>query len=87
MSPQAQLKVSVLYFGLVRERLGLDRETVEIDEGTSVGRLMRELAERHGLDDLGAGSLRVAVNLEYAEPSKRLADGDEIAVLPPVAGG
>ena len=31
--------------------------------------------------------VRVAVNCEYADPQRPLAAGDEIALLPPVAGG
>ena len=32
-------------------------------------------------------SLAVAVNQEYAHPSQVLAEGDEVALLPPVSGG
>ncbi|MFP6599921.1 MAG: molybdopterin converting factor subunit 1 [Deltaproteobacteria bacterium] len=87
MSATPVLTVSVLYFGLVKEKLGMDRETLEVAAGTGVDELMRELAERHGIEDLGAGSLRVAVNLEYVESSRVLAEGDEVAIIPPVAGG
>ena len=87
MSEPATLRISVLYFGLVREKLGMDRETVVAEPGPDVGGLMGQLAERHGLDDFGAGSLRVALNLEYVESSTLRADGDELAVIPPVAGG
>ena len=39
-----------------------------------------------GLGDEPAGLL-YAVNREYAEPERELADGDEVALIPPVSGG
>ena len=41
------MRVRVLYFGIVRERLGLREETLELPAASSVGDLMRTLAGRH----------------------------------------
>lgn len=67
-----------LFAGL-RERAGWSTREVE---ATTVGEVWRAL-------DLGdePGGLLYAVNQEYAEPSTPLADGDEVAVIPPVSGG
>jgi molybdopterin converting factor subunit 1 len=81
------MKLQLLYFGIVRERLGLREESREIASGATVGELLDELAESHGIFALGAGSIRIAVNREYVEKDHVLADGDEVAVIPPVAGG
>jgi molybdopterin converting factor subunit 1 len=81
------MKLQLLYFGIVRERLGLREESREIASGATVGDLLGELAESHGIFALGAGSIRIAVNREYVEKDHVLADGDEVAVIPPVAGG
>lgn len=81
------MTVRVLYFGILRERLGRKSEDVECSEGASVGELLSALAERHSLFALGAGSLRVAVNREYVANDHRLQAGDEVAIIPPVAGG
>jgi len=77
----------VLYFGILRERLGRKGEDVECSDGASVGELLSLLAERYSLFALGAGSIRVAVNREYVSNDYRLKAGDEVAVIPPVAGG
>ena len=46
------MRVTVLYFGIVRERLGMAEETVECPEGTTVEGLTATLAELHpGLAD------------------------------------
>jgi len=81
------VKVQVLYFGIVRERLGRKSEDVDCGDGTGVGELLALLAERHSLFALGAGSIRVAVNREYVGNEYRLKAGDEVAIIPPVAGG
>jgi molybdopterin converting factor subunit 1 len=77
----------MLYFGIVRERLGRREEDRQIGEGSTVGDLVAELARTDDLFALGAGSIRIAVNREYVGDSHALADGDEVAVIPPVAGG
>jgi molybdopterin converting factor subunit 1 len=81
------MRLELLYFGLVRERLGCSRETLELADGACVADLLGVLADRHDVFALGAGSIRVAVNRTYVGGDHVLADGDEVAVIPPVAGG
>jgi molybdopterin converting factor subunit 1 len=81
------VRLHVLYFGLVRERLGRRTEELECEAGTTVSRLLELLAGRHDIFSLGAGSIRVAVNREYVDGSHVLSDADEVAIIPPVAGG
>lgn len=81
------MKLRVLYFGIVRERLGRGREDLECDAGTTVGGLLERLARDHDIFALGAGTLRVAVNRDYVGAEHVLADADEVAIIPPVAGG
>jgi len=81
------MKLRVLYFGIVRERLGRREETCECSDGTTVGQFIAGLAAADGILALGVGSLRVAVNREYVGDGQLLADGDEVAIIPPVAGG
>jgi molybdopterin synthase catalytic subunit len=71
--------VTVRLFAGLRERAGWSQR--EIDAAT-VGDLWRSLE----LGDEPNGLL-YAVNKEYAERSRALADGDEVAVIPPVSGG
>jgi len=81
------MKIRVLYFGIVRERLGKSGEMVELDPGTTVAALIENLSRRY--EDLakGAGSIRVACNSEYVGSGHELGDDDEVAIIPPVAGG
>ncbi len=81
------MKLRLLYFGIVRERLGRRDEERELAQGETVGGLLADLARSHDLFGLGAGVLRVAVNREYVGEDHVLGDGDEVAIIPPVAGG
>jgi MoaE-MoaD fusion protein len=81
------MRVRVLYFAVVRERLGRDEEAVELSAGADVATAWRELERLH--PELGGlrAAIKVAVNEEFARADRVLADGDVIALIPPVAGG
>jgi molybdopterin synthase catalytic subunit len=49
--------------------------------------LWRRLIEIHPGLARHRDSVRLARNLEYAPPEARFADGDEVALIPPVSGG
>jgi MoaE-MoaD fusion protein len=81
------VKVSVLYFAVFRERIGRDDETVELADGASLDTLIAVLSERHDAVRSLRGRYRVAINQDMVDGSPLLADGDEVALIPPVAGG
>lgn len=81
----ATVRVRLQYFASLRETRGLAREEITTTAATPAG-LYAELSERHGFA-LPAQRVRVAVNGEFAELSQLLKDGDEVAFIPPVAGG
>jgi len=77
--------IEIQYFAVLRERAGTGRETVQTDARTAA-ELYDELAARHDFG-LPRSMLRVAVNDEFAEWSRPLAEGDRVVFIPPVAGG
>jgi len=79
--------VEVLYFAILRERLRRDKETVALPAGATVGEAMAAIGTLH--PDIAAllPQVQVAVNRSMAPAGHPLADGDELALLPPVAGG
>lgn len=82
-----RLTVRVLYFAAVRDRLGTEREEVSLDSGATARTLVETLEKKHpGLKPLVA-HLRVAVNQEFVALEHLLSPGDEVALIPPVAGG
>src|ERR1035441_10397918 len=81
------MHVRVLFFGMLRDIVGMSREEVEFPEGADLHSVFASYASRFPrLGDL-ARSIVVARNQEFAHPAAKLADGDEVAFLPPVSGG
>jgi MoaE-MoaD fusion protein len=76
------VQVTVRLFAGLRERAGLARRELELPDGATVGAVWAEL----GLGDEPAGLL-YAVNRAYAAAGAPLAEGDEVALIPPVSGG
>jgi MoaE-MoaD fusion protein len=81
------VKVEVLFFAVLRERAGRDRETLELSPGATVASLLEQLgAQQPALAGL-QGRIQVAVNRQIVARTHELAAGDEVALIPPVSGG
>jgi molybdopterin converting factor subunit 1 len=81
------MRVHLLYFATFRDLAGRDREDRQVREGARVSDLWKELVfEMPSLARTGSMP-PAAVNREYTGPDTRLSEGDEVAFLPPVAGG
>ncbi|HEY6050143.1 MAG TPA: MoaD/ThiS family protein [Thermoanaerobaculia bacterium] len=81
------MRVRLLYFATFRDVAGRDREDRQMAEGARVADLWTELVgEMPGLARTGTMP-PAAVNREYTAADTRLSEGDEVAFLPPVAGG
>jgi MoaE-MoaD fusion protein len=72
---------------MLRDIVGMSREEAEFPEGADLHSVFASYSARFPrLGDL-ARSIVVARNQEFADPATKLADGDEVAFLPPVSGG
>lgn len=79
------MTVTVLLFASYAESLGTGSMTLELPEGSRVDDALLQVQARA----IGALPPRplVAVNQSYARGSDLLRSGDEVAIIPPVAGG
>lgn len=79
--------IVVRYFAIARERAGCSEERLALSPGSSVRSVLEQLTLAH--PDLSAvvPHLRVAVNQEFVSLEATVAEGDEVALIPPVAGG
>jgi molybdopterin synthase sulfur carrier subunit len=85
---QRDMTVRVLYFAGLRDAVGLAEESFELPAHVrTVGELANHLAARHRAYAERRPFVRVARNEAFASDEERLADGDVIALIPPVAGG
>lgn len=81
------VRVDIRYFAAVRDRVGLEREQVDLPARGDAAALLARIAEQHpAAAELIRGS-RLAVDLAFVVGEVALRDGVEIAVIPPVSGG
>lgn len=85
----AKMEITVLLFGTLKDAAGTDRINVNIPASTpaSVASLLEACSEQHPQIARWLPHVRVAVNMEYSAAECDLKAEDEIALLPPVAGG
>lgn len=81
------VSIRTRFFAAYRDLLGTESTEVHLPEGSTVADLVRTLRERGGAFSALPEDPPVAVNRSYATPDDPLEDGDEVAFLPPVAGG
>jgi molybdopterin synthase catalytic subunit/molybdopterin converting factor small subunit len=81
------VRVVVKLFGAVREAIGEKELCVALPVGARVRDLLALLARDHPVVGRFGERLATSVNLEVVPGETILGDGDEVALLPPVAGG
>jgi molybdopterin synthase catalytic subunit len=81
------MRVRVLFFGQLKEIVGVAAEDAGLSEGARVEDLFERYARRFPKLAEFRGSIAPSVNQEYSEWRTPVADGDEVAFLPPVSGG
>jgi molybdopterin converting factor subunit 1 len=79
------MRIRVLYFGALRDKLPDGQELLEIADKAIVADVLSVYRER--VPGFAWDAIAVAVNQEYAQAGDVLKDGDEVALLPPVSGG
>jgi molybdopterin synthase catalytic subunit len=77
----------VKFFALSRQAAGTRNLEIRLPEAATAAVLLEILGERFPKLKALTPTLKLAVNWEYTDPETMLRDGDEVAVIPPVAGG
>ena len=81
------MKINVLYFSVLRGECGVPVEPMELRDGATVADAMVRAIELHPALAQHAQSVLAAVNEQWVAKSACLADGDTLALMPPVSGG
>jgi molybdopterin converting factor subunit 1 len=81
------IRVKVRLFAVQRELAGTREVGLELADDADVEAAWSALVVAHPILAPGRASLRFARNGDYADPTTRLTDGDEVAMIPPVSGG
>jgi len=80
------IAVGVRLFARLRELAGVELEGIQLPPGATLADVYEAMLRRHpNLPE--RGSVRGAINQEFAEWRSQVADGDEVAFIPPVSGG
>ncbi|MFO1370857.1 MAG: MoaD/ThiS family protein [Candidatus Competibacteraceae bacterium] len=77
------MTIHVKYFASLHDRLGRTGDQLAATEGMTVAEVWATLWPDTPLPP----NTLTAVNMEYAELTQAVADGDEVAFFPPVTGG
>ncbi len=77
------MKIRVLLFAGLREKMGKGEVLVELPSGSLISGLQEQL----GIEKSLWASMAFAVNQTYVPVQTPLKEGDEVAIIPPVAGG
>jgi molybdopterin synthase catalytic subunit len=81
------VRIRVLFFGQLKDIVGVAQEDMELSDGARVEDLFERYGRRFPKLAEFRPSIAASVNQEYAGWRAPLAAGDEVAFLPPVSGG
>ena len=81
------MKVRLLFFAVLRDIAGTDQREVSLAEGTTARDVWQTLRDAYAQLAQYAQPPMIAINESYAAPETVLREGDELAFIPPVAGG
>ena len=81
------MRVTILVFAKLRDLVGAPRLVRDVPAGSSIEGVWQALAAEFPAAAPYRAALSAAVNAGYAKFSTPVADGDDVAFLPPVSGG
>ena len=84
--PPANVTVRVRFFASYAEAFGREEMSLDLPAGATVASCLAAVRADPAAARVPPSPL-VAVNQRYAKAETRLAEGDEVAFIPPVAGG
>ena len=79
------MEIKVKYFGMLSELVGKEQEVLEMESGSDTSALKEKLFKKY--DSLSTYDYKLALNLDLIQGEASLKDNDEVAFLPPYAGG
>jgi molybdopterin converting factor subunit 1 len=81
------MRVRVLLFGQLKDIVGRQEESLDLEPGARLASVMAHYAERYPNFQGLTHSIACSINQEYAPATAVLKEGDEVGLLPPVSGG
>jgi molybdopterin synthase catalytic subunit len=79
--------VKCLFFATLKDIVGSRQMSLDVPSGTTVADLLTQLERTYPRIKEYRSVVLTAINEEYVDPRTLIADGDEVAIFPPVSGG
>lgn len=81
------MNINIFFLGPARDFARVDTANLTLGIGATIAQVREAVAE--GYPDLKPAlpSIRFAINDTFVEEDAKLAEGDEVALIPPVSGG
>jgi molybdopterin synthase catalytic subunit len=81
------MRVRLLFFATLKDIAGSRELQLEVPAGSTVGDVWSELERTYPRMESYRSIVLAALNEEYVDRGASIADGDELALFPPVSGG
>lgn len=81
------IAVRVRFFARLREQAGVEVEVLHVPVHATLGDVYTASREKHPTLELDRASVRGAINHDFSDWNAPVANGDEVAFIPPVSGG
>ena len=82
-----QVKVRVQFYAQLRDLIGVRQVELEVRQGATVRELLGEIYAQQPALRAHDKSILIGAGLEFVDRNYKLAQGEEIAIMPPVQGG
>ena len=84
---QAAMRITVQFSSLFRTLAGVEREVLDVAEGTTIDRLSSILAQKYQNLPLESGKTYFMINGQISRRNQVLAEGDQVRIFQLLAGG
>lgn len=81
------MQIMVKLFALMREKAGTDTIALEVPAGANLTQALATLVRHYPVLEPYIDKTRCALQMDFVGPETSLAEGDELALIPPVSGG
>ncbi len=84
---QAAMRITVQFSSLFRTLAGVEREVLDVAEGTTIDRLSSILVQKYQNLPLESGKTYFMINHQVSTRNQVLAEGDQVRIFQLLAGG
>ena len=81
------MQITVKLFALMREKAGTDTILLDVPAGAALTQAVATLVREYPVLEPYMANTRFALHMDFVDPDAILAEGDELALIPPVSGG